>query len=29
MVEDNVLFINHLVGKWEIPVEVVECYPSA
>ena len=28
MVEDNVLFTNHQVGKWEILVEVVECYPS-
>ena len=29
VVEDNVLFTNHLAGKWEIPVEVVECCHSA
>ena len=28
MVEDDILFTNHLEGKWEIPVEVVECYHS-
>ena len=27
VVEDNVLFTNHLAGKWEILADVVECYP--
>ena len=29
MVEDDVLFTNHLVGKQEIPMEVMECCCSA
>ena len=29
VVEDNILFTNHLMGKWEIPVGVVECRHSA
>ena len=29
MVEDDILFTNHQVGKEEIPVEVMECYHSA
>ena len=29
MVKNDVLFTNHLVGKQEIPVEVMECYHSA
>ena len=29
VVEDDVLFTNHLMGRWEIPAEVVECYHSA
>ena len=28
MVEDDILFTNHLVGKWEILAEIMECYPS-
>ena len=28
MVDDDILFTNHLVGKWEILAEVMECYPS-
>ena len=28
VVEDDILFTNHLVGKWEILAEVMECYPS-
>ena len=27
--EDDILFTNHLVGKWEIAAEVMECYHSA
>ena len=29
MGEDHILFTNHLPVKWEIPVEVIECYHSA
>ena len=29
MVDDDILFTNHLVGKWEILVEVMEYYPYA
>ena len=29
VVENDVLFTNHLVGKWEIPAEVVGCCHSA
>ena len=28
LVEDDILFTNHLVGKWEILAEVMKCYPS-
>ena len=28
MGEDDILFTNHLVGKYEIPAEVMECYHS-
>ena len=27
--EDDIMFTNHLVGKWEVPVEVIECCHSA
>ena len=29
VVENDILFRNHLVGKFEILAEVMECYPSA
>ena len=29
MVEDDILFTNHLVGKWEIPAKVMECYQTS
>ena len=29
VVEDDMLFTNHLVGKQEITAEVMECYHSA
>ena len=29
VVENDVLFTNHLAGKWEIPAEVMECCHSA
>ena len=28
MVQDDILFTNHMARKWEILAEVVECYPS-
>ena len=28
MVEDDILFTNHLAGKLEILAEAMECYPS-